>query len=652
MADYYVDQGAYASNLGATPTWGVPQEGDGTATTAAASSAVASVLFNAVPTTGAFTLCGVAVSVTGVLSAASVDAAANALAANVNAATTAVGSGVASGLPQLRNLVFARGPSGGAPAGTCQVMMRAGSDKLNHATNALVAASHTFNGTAPTVTQFVGGTGGCWGWFLANQALGVSSSIAIRTYGLLAAAPMVAYTVPGEFDDIIVRTGRNITVTFTGAFLAQTTRFNPVTFVMDDGTTWTGDSATGKFTVDVSFNGSASFSLFPAGNNYWCAVKCRALGGLTVRASQTSGSAGSNLDIFGLPVGGQSGGQHLEKVIVIEVANSVSATSMASPRLAFQFATSRAEFSMIQCLWDCSAIARVSLPVSFITLNLAASSGGPLTLLGNEFRFNLTGSGGAALARALLQFGTLTDRPYNLVIRGNTCTIGQPGAELPILGMGGAVARPGMTVLAENNTGLGLPAGAVGFGGSGNTTDAVLILDNLNNGGSVKYETRSVYFEFVAGQPVLSAVSPTGTTWSWRAFWTQATAAISAGRRMPCPTTRIQNRLGSGARSWSLEVLLDPVAEANMATGAEVEVEYVTTGNQVVLERVPVVLAASSATWANTAAFTDYVPYVVSGLTASPVLANSIVQIRIAFLRPASVGTAAQFFFDPEPSLT
>ena len=38
MSNYYVDHGAYATNLGAAPTWGVPQEGDGSASTAATAS--------------------------------------------------------------------------------------------------------------------------------------------------------------------------------------------------------------------------------------------------------------------------------------------------------------------------------------------------------------------------------------------------------------------------------------------------------------------------------------------------------------------------------------------------------------------------------------------------------------------------------------
>lgn len=652
MPDCYVDQGAYASALGATPDWGVPQEGDGSSKDPATAASVASIAFGAVPASGNFTICGVTfTSPSGVIGAASVDAAANALAGLINASTTTVAAGVAYGTPQLRNLVFARGPSGGAPAGTCQVMMRVGSVTLNHAVNSLVALSHTFTGS-PTVVQFSGGSGGCWGWFLNDAALGVSGSIAARTYGLLVSAPMVVATVPTELDDVIVRTGRNITIS-SGNWATQTSRLNPISFVMDDGTTWAGDSPSAKFTVDITFNGNGVVSLHPA-NNHWVSLRARAPGGFTLLLRQTSASANPNTDIFGMSTSGNSGGQHLENIHVIEVSNTQANSSLFCPRLPMQFGSARADWSMVSCLWDCSAVPRTALPRAFMSFSLAVNALGMIQLLNNDFRFTLTGVGGAALVNPLVAFNASTNRPPSLVVRGNRCDIGQVGVELPLLTTSGATMPVGFTVIAENNRGLGLPAGSIGLGGlvNGTTDDATLLLDNLGVGGDVKYETRRGYWEFVRGQPVLSATSPTGTLWSWRCFWTQAATLIARSRRLNCPTLRVQNRLGTGARSWNLELLLDSVALANLPTGAEVEVEYVTTGGVPVFERVPITLLASSAAWSNTAAFGDYVTRRIAGTTAQPVLADSMMQLRIAFFRPASVGTAAQFFLDPEPAIS
>ena len=254
MADKYLDHGAYgASNrLGLdTPAWGVPQEGDGTAKTVAAASGTASISFSAVPTSGTFSVCGVTISTTGVLNAASVDAAANTLATNINATTTAVAAGVSANLPQLRNLVYARGPSGGAPAGTCQIMMRVGSASLDYANNATCLIATTANNVSSTATnhQFAGGSGGCWGWFWNETLLGVASSIAIGVYGPMSANALIAGSIANG-DVVHIRAGALInfssgTLPIT-AHRAYGVDSNPVEFRIDNGTQWTADAGLNK----------------------------------------------------------------------------------------------------------------------------------------------------------------------------------------------------------------------------------------------------------------------------------------------------------------------------------------------------------------------------------------------------------------------
>ena len=51
MATYYLAHNAYGTPA-AIPTWGVPQEGDGTATGVATASSIASLLINAVAVAG------------------------------------------------------------------------------------------------------------------------------------------------------------------------------------------------------------------------------------------------------------------------------------------------------------------------------------------------------------------------------------------------------------------------------------------------------------------------------------------------------------------------------------------------------------------------------------------------------------------------
>lgn len=252
MADKYCDHGAYgASNrLGLNvPVWGVPQDGDGTVKTPSPASGTSFISFSAAPTSGTISVCGVTVSTSGVLNAASADAAANALATNINATTTAVATGVSANLPQLRNLVYARGPSGGAPAGTCQIMMRVGSPSLDYANNAACLIATTFNNVSSSTAnhQFVGGVGGCWGWvWNLETALGAASSISIGSYGLISSKRPIGGAV-NNGDVVHIRAGKF--VTFTSGTSITTGMYNcgtqqtPVEFRVDDnGSVWVEDA--------------------------------------------------------------------------------------------------------------------------------------------------------------------------------------------------------------------------------------------------------------------------------------------------------------------------------------------------------------------------------------------------------------------------
>ncbi|WP_157384722.1 hypothetical protein [Thauera sp. 27] len=252
MADRYCDHGAYgASNrLGLNnPVWGVPQDGDGTSPSVSTTAGTALISFSATPTSGTISVCGVTISTSGVLNAASADAAANALATNINATTTTVATGVSAGVPQLRNMVFARGPSGGAPSGTCQIMMRVGATSLNHATNPLCLIATTFNNVTSNAAshQFSGGVGGCWGWvWNLETALGVASSIIPTAYGVIGSSRPIGGTV-ADGDVVHIRAGKLVAFTESTSREFHTmyqcgTPQNPVEFRVDDGTVWTADA--------------------------------------------------------------------------------------------------------------------------------------------------------------------------------------------------------------------------------------------------------------------------------------------------------------------------------------------------------------------------------------------------------------------------
>jgi hypothetical protein len=306
MSHYYVDHGAYATNLGAAPTWGVPQEGDGSALTAATASSTVSVVFTANAAAGnTVTVCGVvftcvASGATGNqfnVGAALTNSLTNLVAA-INASSTAVGATVATGIPQLRNLVFARNTSGT----TLQVMMRVGSAALDGANNANCAV--TASGWASSTSLpalFAGGSGGCWGWLMNPAAIGAGSSLAALSYGVMVAAlpicpvrhdALTAQNTPTLNDTIWARTKTGITIacasnTFPGIGTPNYSHH----LVFDSNTVWTGDTGLGQVLITFATTTTdVLLRLLPNAAAQFKSVRCIRKGALCFRQiSSTTG---------------------------------------------------------------------------------------------------------------------------------------------------------------------------------------------------------------------------------------------------------------------------------------------------------------------------------------------------------------------------
>lgn len=219
------------------PVWGSAQDGDGTASTAGTPS-TASIVFTGAPTTGSIAVCGVTLSPTW---GASATTAADALAAAINASTTTItGSATFTTFSQLRNHIYARGPSTGAAAGTCELMTR------QAAAHTGTAITHTLNNVSSGGTiAFSGGTGGCWGYLFNPVVTAWKSGVAVGGYGVWAAAfPYCGSVAAG--DVVKVRSGKTITlatntsVAWTMAAMGSATA--PVRFDIDDSTVWADGS--------------------------------------------------------------------------------------------------------------------------------------------------------------------------------------------------------------------------------------------------------------------------------------------------------------------------------------------------------------------------------------------------------------------------
>lgn len=661
MADYYCDHGAYASALGTTPTWGVPQEGDGSATTAATASSVASILFNAVPTTGNFVICGVTfASPAGVLDAASVDAAANALAGLINGSTTTVGSSVAVGTPQLRNLVYARGPADGAPGGTCQVMMRVGSTTLNHASNSNVALSHTFNGTAPTVVQFIGGAGGCWGWaFNGNTALGVGGSYAALSYGVLYGGGMAVRpaSVSVDADTVFFRTSggasKEIVTTVPGGSAPIVFRGLNARMVHDSNTKWTGDSGTGtlrlKFSVLQQYT---SIRLAPtsSASDVYGAMEAVALGGFELEYHSPG-------DYYAASVSFNNPDAHSDSIwsysARLRFIDNGPCSNVQGPQFTPFGQYTGYSLSHHEVFEEC--VLDVVTPRAVVrTLPMLGQTNYgfvDVRLRGCKLNLNINGPGNPGPL-----FGPPGYDSASFDVQLEACTFTGYASGYTLANYSSTLG--GMMqgrLVADNCSGLKLP-------------DTYLGLQSTGYGGRHSSEVRKVFSQTSvvpgAGQgfrielqtgvaewlpnaavkfPTLSAINAlTGTAWSIRLLLLQS-VGLSRARSLASPDLQMLTTSGSGQKTVTLEVFIPSALAAEVL---RMMVGYTNVAGETKTESTST-LQASGASWADTEPFTGYVAKKLSLVTSDSVAANSRVVCTLHGVgTPPSAVT--EVYLDPE----
>lgn len=268
MTVKYLDQGAYDA-YALVPTWGVAQDGDGTSKSLA-TPATCEIVFTGVPSTGVISVLGQTIAVTWATSAANC---ANLLATAINASTlTALGPAGIIIKSNIRNHLYARGPANGAPANTCQIMMRQGTS----AVNGQIAITHTLNNVSSAATiNFDGGVGGVWS-YLTNNAGIWPQPLSIGGYGVWSATPPfvgslnVGDIVKIRTDKEIVFPAGNQSVVITNmGSLAE-----PVIFEFDDGVEWTYGTSFPKFVISTSSTGNSSVVITHNVNTF-AIVKCK-----------------------------------------------------------------------------------------------------------------------------------------------------------------------------------------------------------------------------------------------------------------------------------------------------------------------------------------------------------------------------------------
>lgn len=255
----WCDHGAYGLLAVAVPAladWAKPQEGDGLAQAPSTAVGTAFISFSAVPTVGAspsIVVCGVSfATLTTLTAAASSGAAADALATLINSSTTTVSAAVSSSTPRLQDLVYARGPTNGAPAGTCQIMMRVGAPALDYANNpnCCITTTNVNNVSSTTAQQqFAGGVSGCYGT-LVSLGAGTSTGVApssvsmfksgygVGAYGLWGVSQRPLAGLPQVGDRVRIRSNKKLDPFSTGMAMQVTnaaTANSPTVYEIDWG---------------------------------------------------------------------------------------------------------------------------------------------------------------------------------------------------------------------------------------------------------------------------------------------------------------------------------------------------------------------------------------------------------------------------------
>lgn len=253
------------------PTWGVAQEGDGTATTAATPATISLDCTSYVFTSGsstisvmgatAITMTGSATSGTNAQYSATLTTMLDNIVSAINQCTATIVN-IPSGwrASQVRDSVFAR-----RNGNRLELMTRAGSASWNTLTG--VAWANVTNSASGT---WASGAGGAWGCFWNLQGTAWKSGIAIGQYGpaynqVLAGKLDTGDVVHSRCNNKIVQVDRaSRTCTITSA---SGTYASPQLFVFGDPAVWTGDSSESTFTYSYYTYDSSSLTINFGSNN-------------------------------------------------------------------------------------------------------------------------------------------------------------------------------------------------------------------------------------------------------------------------------------------------------------------------------------------------------------------------------------------------
>ncbi|MCX8003426.1 MAG: hypothetical protein N2688_00470 [Burkholderiaceae bacterium] len=532
-----------------TPSWGVAQEGDGTAPGAATPATVSIDMTSWVFTSGSstfsvmgstnFTVSASANSGTNAQYSATLTTMIDNIVAAINQSSSLIVNRPAGwAQPQVRDAVFAR-----RTGNNLELMTRAGSASWNGLT-AMTFANVT-NSSAQT---WSGGAGGAWGHLVNPQFTMWQAGLGPSGYGVWASSLVYAGRVQSG-DTVYIRAGNkvigipNTTYVNAAGFSVIDTQFGAatdarVTYVIEDGTNvsaWAADAASSPL-LTISLRNGGSIPVVSFGHN----VRGKRYANGRRNLCFSGGAAGGlgidfalydlNIALEGFEVGAFSGSDPVGGPVGRSRLGSAGTNNNA-----------RAEYKN-------ALIKNNSTNDPVLLFN--TGSGASKRMIYSEITIDNIGS--IAAHTGVIQASG--DGISNGMVVGCRFLNFQPGSAL----FTGNFTNQSVVTIQDCEFGnvtnrRRFVSGTAFAGPIQNLTR--LVIQNLSGGRDFLFENRRGGVEWTsgAGFPTLSAKLPGGAAWVWRVAPSVNSGNIGVLQRLELPQIVKINSLADGARQFRLE---------------------------------------------------------------------------------------------------
>ncbi|MEN6629064.1 MAG: hypothetical protein ABFC42_05410 [Sulfuricella sp.] len=643
--------GAFANPVN-TPVWGVPQEGDGTAKTAATASATTSWDLSAATAAAGATISVMGAVLTCVASGATnnqfnagtgttlID---NIVTAINRAGNTVTVAAQASGwaTPKVQDAVFAR-----RTGNNLEVMTRAGSATYN----GLTAMTHTgLTGTVPANPTWSGGSGGCWGYLMNPLYAMWPSGVARYAYGVWSSQMPIAGSLPAG-DNCYIRSNKRVYVhSLTGAdgpvFSAMGSVNLPVTFTFDTSAQWS-DGVDPVFLMDQVANGN-NYATYvqPSLNTYARIIGTKYASG--VRNFKMLGRSGSNL---GGGIGVSAAGNAYLMSLHFEHLNTQGVVG-ANPSAA----NTNGHSVLFEDCYFSGYNSNGTITAPF------CNGGGSSATFGAELIFNRCEFNSLSSIASQGFVGSATYGNVSYVFNGCTFTGFVTGSELCASSLASNVANASMEIQVMScNLGGITKRGSYLNGVPLRQSDVVPFVSVSSVGALADFSTDSPrgFIEWNSAQifPKLNATLLDGVTkWSLRVRPSRTAGALRFMRNLYLPPMHKINTLGTKTLTAKVNFLLDATLTGWTNSDIWMIVTYVkadgTTAAVSGASNNGGALATNTAAW-DTTQFNDsglinYNKHELSLTTPDAVLDGSLVMVDVVINKTVDNATQGMFV-DPE----